>query len=241
MLAGTEREVLELLLAEPRSPTQVAEELDVSVQTASRNLTKLEEWGFVERTTEGEGRGYKRYRAREFTRVFAGFDGDMFDRTLPLAPTTRAMLSVLKVPQQEFHPVLLSYLFGPRTDRTRLGVVGIVVYGSVARGDAQEDSDVDLLVLRDEETVREADQSDTTASPDVEESLETTFATGEGLVSEDSRVVSETWFTVEEFEGGLDAGSQFLRNVLDEGIVLYDPEEVIRDARTGRAGRRVPG
>ena len=35
MLEGTEREVLELLLERPRSPTEVADELEVSVQTAS--------------------------------------------------------------------------------------------------------------------------------------------------------------------------------------------------------------
>lgn len=241
MLAGTEREVLELLLEEPHSPTRVADELGVSVQTASRNLKKLADRGFAVRTREGEGPGYKRFRAREFARVFAGFDGDLFDRTLPLDPTARAVLSVLKVPQQEFHPVLLSYLFTPHAERTRLGVVGIVVYGSVARGDAQADSDVDLLVLRDEGLAGAADRPDATDSREVEEFLATTFATGDGLVSNESRVVSETWFTVEEFEDGLDAGSQFLRNALDEGIVLYDPEGVVEDARAERTGRRVPG
>lgn len=224
MLAGTERDVLELLLEAPRSPTEVAEELGVSVQTASRNIKSLVESGFAERTRAGEGRGYKRFRAREFARVFAGFDGELFDRTLPLDDTGRAVLSVLKVPQQEFHPVLFSYLFAPVADRVDRSVRGIVVYGSVARGDAQPDSDVDVLVVWDGGR---------------EEPTTTTFAAGESVVSDDRRVISETWFTVEEFRDGIDAGSQFLGNVLDEGIVLYDPEEVVRDARAERAGRRV--
>lgn len=230
MLAGTEREVLELLLEAPRSPTEVAEELGVSVQTASRNLKSLAESGFAERTQAGEGRGYKRYRAREFARVFAGFDGELFDRTLALDDPGRAVLSVLKVPQQEFHSVLLSYLFSPDADRLDRGVVGIVVYGSVARGHAQPDSDVDLLVLRDESEKTDESHGDPST---------TTFATGDSLVSDERHVVSETWFTVEEFRDALDAGSQFLGNVLDEGIVLYDADGVITDARQERAGRRV--
>lgn len=225
MLAGTERDVLELLLEAPRSPTEVAEELDVSVQTASRNLKSLVEGGFAERTQAGEGRGYKRFRAREFARVFAGFDGELFDRTLPLDDTGRAMLSVLKVPQQEFHPVLLSYLFAPDSERANFDIRAIVVYGSVARGDAQPDSDVDVLVV----------WSGDGPEPPVE-----SFSTGKNIVSDERRVVSQTWFTVEEFRDAVDAGSQFLDNVLDEGIVLYDPEEVVRDARAERAGRRVP-
>lgn len=231
MTSGTEREVLELLLARPRSPTEVAEELDVSVQTASRNLKKLVDRGFAERRRNGggEGRGYTRYRVREFARLLAGYDGELVEETLELSPDKRAVLSTWKVPQAEFHPVLLSYLFAVDSARVEFDVVGIVVYGSVARGDAQVDSDVDILLVYENDELR------------AEERLDTTFTTDGRLVSpRERRVISETWFTRQEFEGAADTGSRFLRNVLDEGIVLYDPEEVIRDARRRRAGESVP-
>lgn len=231
MPSGTEREVLELLLERSRSPTEVAEELEVSVQTASRNLKKLVEEGFAEqrRAGSGEGRGYKRYRALEFARVLAGYNGELVEDTLELSPDKRAVLSTWKVPQEEFHPVLLSYLFAADPARVELDIVGIVVYGSVARGDAQGDSDVDVLCVYENDDRR------------AEEYVDTAFSTGDGLVGpRESRVISETWFTREEFEGAADAGSRFLGNVLDEGIVLYDPVGVIRGARKRRASEGVP-
>ena len=238
MLEGTEREVLELLSERPRSPTEVADELGVSVQTASRNLKRLVKQEFAERTQEGEGRGYKQYRALEFARVFAGYDGELLDQTYRLAEDKRTVLSVWKVPQSEFHSVLLSYLYGAPDagPKNGSGVRGIVVYGSVARGDATIDSDIDLLLIHGDGP-GEADARTTL----VTDGFEMLDIEADGATAETStRVVSEEWFTLTEFRDALDAGSQFLRNVLDEGIVLYDPEGVVRDAKRERTGERVP-
>ena len=143
MLEGTEREVLELLLERPRSPTEVADELEVSVQTASRTLKQLVERESAERTREGGDRGYKQYRAQ----VFAGYDGRLFERTLDLTDTQRLVTSVLKVPQSEFQQCCcLGWFFGDDVDLS-LHAEAIVLYGSVARGEATKESDIDLLVV----------------------------------------------------------------------------------------------
>ena len=231
MLEGTEREVLELLLERPRSPTEVADKLGVSVQTASRNLKRLVEREFAEQTREGEGRGYKRYQAREFAQVFAGFDGMLFQQTLNLPPEKRAILSVWQIPQEEFHPVLLSYLFADverQAPSDLYEIAAIIVYGSVARGDAQLDSDIDILVIYK-------------WVEDVDSALNRPFVYGDNWLSfGEERMIDEKPYSIPEFRDALDAGSQFLGNVLDEGIVLYDPEGVIRDAKRERTGERVP-
>lgn len=247
MLDGTAREVLELLAEQPRSPTEVAEELGVSDQTASRHLRQLAADGYAEEERRGRNahrpdprRGYKQYRMREFAQVFAGYDGELFEHTSSLTDSSRAVFSVLRVPQERYHAPLLSYLFTPHADRLDLGVIGIVVYGSVARGTAQEDSDIDLLVVYDPEEFAGGYQ-DTADPVDPNELLVTTFGGANGFTGqEELPVYTEQWFSVSDFTGGLHAGSQFLRNVLDEGIVLYDPEGVIRDARQERAGESVP-
>ena len=231
MLDGTEREVLERLFDRPRSPTEVAEDLGVSVQTASRNLKRLAERGYAERTDRGSGRGYKRYRAAEFAHLFAGYDGKLRERTLSLSEDKRAILSVWAVPQPEFHPVLTAYLFTTVkqfAEPEEIDVAAILVYGSVARGTAEPESDVDVLVVYDD-----MEDMDTVSNRP--------YLHGSGWLGfGEDRLVSEQWFSREEFHDGREAGSQFLRTVLDEGIVLYDPEGVIRDARRNRAGESIP-
>jgi DNA-binding transcriptional ArsR family regulator len=241
MIDGTEREVLELLFDGPRSPTEVADELGVSVQTASRQLRSLADAGYASverRSSRADGRGYKEYEAEELARVVAGVGGELSDRTLRVTPDKRAILSVWRVPQSEFHPVLLSYLFGVDRDD---GVTAVVVYGSVARGEADPNSDVDLLIVTDPDRADGAMQGraadDTTTASDARAS---TFVQRGGLVAPDAdALVSEERFTVSEFQGAVESGSQFLGSVLDEGIVLYDPTGVVEDARWERAGGRV--
>jgi DNA-binding transcriptional ArsR family regulator len=230
MLDGTERVVFERLVERPQSPTEVAEALDVSVQTASRNLRQLVEQGYAEETRDGAGRGYKRFRAREFARVFAGFDSDVVDETFDVTPEKRAALSVWKVPQPEFHPVLLSYLLREQfADMEPVDRMAIVVYGSVARGQAADDSDVDLLVVYPDSAFDDGAPNRTFTEG------------GSGRIGlDESRVISEAGFTESKFRDSLEAGSQFLCTVLEEGIVLYDPEGAIRDAREGRPGEGAP-
>jgi DNA-binding Lrp family transcriptional regulator len=227
MLDGTEREVLELLLERPRSPTEVADELGVSVQTASRNLKRLVEQEFAERTRDGGSRGYKQYRAREFAHVFAGLEGVLIEDTLSLTPEKQAVLATWSVPQPKFHPVLISYLFTTPDDKYGSGVNAVVVYGSVARGEAKSESDIDILLVRDDDEIDQIHNATVNWQP--------------GRIElRQEKIISEIHYPNSEFHDALDAGSQFLRNVLDEGIVLYDPEEVIRDAKRERAGERVP-
>lgn len=224
VLKGTKRDTLELLLGGERTPTEIADALGVSVQTASRNLKQLVEMDYAEKAPPDERksdnrRGYKPYRAVEFAHVFASFEGTLLDRTLEMDADKRVLLSIWKIQQAEFHPVLTSYLFTPLDEFEYEHVRAMAVYGSVARGDAKPDSDVDLLVVCDDE-VDTDDIYSTTIS----------WSAGQGTFR-DERVISEEWVTATEFSEGLNAGSRFLRNVLRESIVLYDPEDLIHDAR----------
>jgi len=134
------------------------------------------------------------------------------------------------VPQPEFHPVLLSYLLREQfADMEPVDRMAIVVYGSVARGQATDDSEGDLLVVYPDSAFDDGAPNRTFTEG------------GSGRIGlDESRVISEAGFTESKFRDSLEAGSQFLCTVLEEGIVLYDPEGVIRDAREGRPGERVP-
>ena len=83
----------------------------------------------------------------------------------------------------------------------------IVVYGSVARGEAKEDSDIDVLIVgRDGEIRRRV--SEISYDIDYENSFET--------------FIMPVYYTREEFEHRIRVGSPFIYEVLKDGVALYD-------------------
>jgi len=83
----------------------------------------------------------------------------------------------------------------------------IVVYGSVARGEAKEDSDIDVLIVgRDGEIRRRV--SEIGYDIDYKNSFET--------------FITPVYYTREEFEHRIRVGSPFIYEVLKDGVALYD-------------------
>jgi len=83
----------------------------------------------------------------------------------------------------------------------------IVAYGSVARGEAKEDSDIDVLIVgRDREIRRRV--SEISYDIDYENSFET--------------FITPVYYTREEFEQRIRVGSPFIYEVLKDGVALYD-------------------
>lgn len=85
-------------------------------------------------------------------------------------------------------------------------VRSIVLYGSVARKKATEDSDIDVLVV----------------IPDDMESYRKVSRISYGIDLKNSTVTSAVCFTPEEIETLVNDGSPFIEDVLKEGVVLYD-------------------
>lgn len=83
----------------------------------------------------------------------------------------------------------------------------MVVYGSVARGDATEDSDIDVLVLGKDGRAREK-VLDVAHKVDFENDYET--------------FITPIYLTMEEFEHRIKVGSPFIFTILKEGVVLHD-------------------
>lgn len=86
-------------------------------------------------------------------------------------------------------------------------IQSIVIYGSVARGEATEDSDIDVLVLSDDKRVREK-VSDIAYEIDFEYDFET--------------FIMPIHLTTKEFEHRIKVGSPFTSSILKEGVILYD-------------------
>lgn len=85
------------------------------------------------------------------------------------------------------------------------GIKSIVLYGSMARKEAGEESDIDIfVVLKDNSFYRKV--SDIAYKVDLKNGTATSLF----------------WATQEELARYVENGSPFIENVVEEGIVLYD-------------------
>jgi predicted nucleotidyltransferase len=83
----------------------------------------------------------------------------------------------------------------------------IVLYGSVAKGEAHEDSDIDILVVTRDDDRKLYDRiSKIRTMIDLENNTLTTLV----------------YMSKDEIEQYVKLGSPFIENVLKEGIILYD-------------------
>ena len=79
----------------------------------------------------------------------------------------------------------------------------IILFGSVARGEAKEDSDVDILVIGD---------------VSLEELINISFP----ILLEHGKLISAKNMKREHFDFLVREGYSFARNILREGVILYE-------------------
>ncbi|AXG08185.1 DNA polymerase beta [Haloplanus rubicundus] len=123
------QDLLGLLIEEPYQEytvSRLAKMVDANQATISKSVRLLDEAGTIQ--TRQDGR--KRY---------VGIRRDRLSKSDP----------ILSVPQSEFHKPLKEFV--DRTQEALDDLVGILLFGSVARGDADRASDIDLLVFVDDD------------------------------------------------------------------------------------------
>ncbi|WP_049931228.1 nucleotidyltransferase domain-containing protein [Halosimplex carlsbadense] len=115
---------------------------------------------------------------------------------------------VLEVPQAEFQPPVRAAVEVLCEDLD--GVLGVVLFGSVARGEADRRSDIDLWVLVEEDRMT----NQRTANRIRQDLEEREFDTGRYAYEIDVETLPAVPNYVDE-----------LREILGDGIVLYDSEK----------------
>jgi predicted nucleotidyltransferase len=138
-----------------------------------------------------------------------------------LTATRRVTLNIWAIPQEAFQPAIEAFWSALRFDddgRYFEDVVAVALYGSVARGHADRDSDIDVLVLTDSESSRAA--------------VSERFGSMRLDVGPRSTIVSAEVFTTNEYRDAIERGSHFLERVRDEQHVIYDPEGVLHHPET---------
>ncbi|WP_237560378.1 nucleotidyltransferase domain-containing protein [Halolamina rubra] len=121
------QDVLALLVEEPYNEftvNQLAEMIDANQASVSKAVSLLKELGPIQ--TRRDGR-----------KQYVSINRDRLTKPDP----------VLSIPQPEFQKPVRAFV--ERTEEEIAELVGIVLFGSVARGEADRTSDIDLLVFVD--------------------------------------------------------------------------------------------
>lgn len=217
-VSAAKAEILRQLVRRDWTPTDLAAELGKSTAAVYNHLDDLAERGLLTRTqVPAKTRPKTEYSIEDgFVHWLVALPGMYQERGLRLDAHKAALIRIWAVPQAMFHPYLEVFWWDLRRDAELSladDVVAIAVYGSVARGDADQDSDIDVLAVVDDDADVEA--------------IRASLGVVRVEIPAGSKLAMTMLYTTEEYRSSLAQGSRFLDAIRDELHVLHDPQRFL--------------
>ena len=147
-LTKTRWRILKLLAENNKTQTELADSLNISMPSVYSQLKYLEEHKLVYREKERKG------KTRPFTEYSLGRGFVYFIEAVPneakkvyleVDENIKRHLRIWSVPQKEFHYPIEKFWWD--AENYIDDIEFIAVYGSIAKGNAREDSDIDVLII----------------------------------------------------------------------------------------------
>lgn len=222
-VSTAKKEILQKLTEQAWTPTDLAEELDKSRNTVYNHLEDLAEQGILAKTqVAAKTRPKTEYSIGDgFMQYIAVLPGQYTEKNHKLTPEKQAVLRIWSVPQEEFHPYIEHYWWTLKNSahvNYRTEIKAVAVYGSVGRGEADNDSDIDFLVITDR--------------TETEETVSKTLGSTRIEAQDGSRICMTETYSMHEYRNSLAHDSSFLENIQDELHIIYDPEKVLHAPET---------
>lgn len=211
LLSKTKWRIIEELSKGDKSPTDLARIMRVSIPSVYLQLVELERMELVKKIggKSGKTRPYQQYSLGEgFLFFVKAMPNETVMRRIEMNDNIKLHFRIWSLPQQEFHEPVENFLWQLKPKLSNID--SIAVFGSVARGDAKEDSDVDVLILCKKDMKIDASMIN-------------------------RKMFVPQVFVTEDFENSIKRGSKFADEVLRNVIIIYDKEDILKNAKR-RAG-----
>lgn len=211
IMSKTGWRIIEELSKGDKSPTEIARIMKISIPAVHMQLAELERKGLIKKidAVKGKTRPYQQYSIGDgFLFFMKAMPHETEKKFIAADENLKLHLRIWGIPQTEFHFPVEAYLWSLKPSLKNIDA--IAVFGSVARGDAKKDSDIDMLILTNR-----------------------TFDLQSKMV--EGRIFMPQVFETRDFEQTLKNGSKFIKEVLKGMVILYDPKEVLKNVkrRTG--------
>lgn len=222
-VSTAKKEILQKLAEQAWTSTDLAKELDKSRNTVYNHLEDLFEQGVLsKKQVEAKTRPKTEYSIDGgFMQYIAVLPGQYTERSFKLTPEKQAILRIWAIPQEEFQPYIENYWWSTKNSvdvNYRKEIKAVAVYGSVARGEADEDSDIDFLVI--------------TEDKETEEIVSQNFGSTRIEAGGSSKIGMTEAYSMKDYRNSLAHGSNFLENIRDELHIIYDPDKVLQNPET---------
>ncbi len=219
-VSTAKKEILQKLAEQAWTPTDLAEELDKSRNTVYNHLEDLHSQGVLtKKQVAAKTRPKTEYSIGDgFMQYLAVLPGQYTEKSLKLTPEKQAVLRVWSVPQEEFQPYIESYWWSIKNSADvnyRKEIKAVAVYGSVGREEADKDSDIDFLVI--------------TEDNETEDIVSKNFGSIRIKAQGGSKIGMTEAYSVKDYRNSLVHGSGFLENIQDELHIIYDPDKVLQN------------
>ena len=200
--------IISELSKQERTPTELAKKLKITLPSVHLQLKDLQREGLVKKieNVKGKTRPYSGYSlGNGFIYFIKALPNEIDQRFLEIDQNLLLHLRIWSIPQKENHYYLENFWWQLQDYLDDFDAV--VVYGSVAKGEARVGSDIDVLLL---------------VKKDVKKYENMYNAKMIGVRGRRKMIMCQV-FKTEDFENSLKKGSDFALRVMKNSIIIYDP------------------
>lgn len=207
--------IIEMLSEKDRTVSELAKQVKTSLSNVSQQLSELEALGLVKKI------GVEKGKRRPFLKYSLGKGFVFFAEAIPkearkifleVDENIKTHMRIWSIPQKEFHYFVES-LWWELQDYLN-DIVSFAIFGSVAKGNAREDSDIDVLLIA-EKNAKE---------------LEKKFSAKIVGMKENGKMIMAQVFSPADFEEALKE-SKFAKQIISSMIIVCDRDDFLYKLR----------